>query len=230
MTAVMEYRQVESEVYRSRFGKKFMTTPDERRRLLEAGLPLGDGGKDVITIVQAETFHRWIRDAKRGQDGESGVKRVLPRIGERIHDLALRLARENIGRGYTRIQGGTLKLGRRAGRSTVSRILGSAGIPDAPNRFHDTWRMFLRRHKETLWVTDFGTQTVPSFSGLRVVYFLLLIHTGYRRVYYAGCTEHPKASRVEQHARNFSVYAAVQRKWDPWRSPILFGTPGGRDD
>ena len=27
MAAVMEYRRVESKIYRSRFGKKFMTTP-----------------------------------------------------------------------------------------------------------------------------------------------------------------------------------------------------------
>ena len=61
-------------------------------------------------------------------------------------------------------------------------------------------------HRETLWATDFGTQTVLSFSGLRVIYFLFFIHTGSRRVYYAGCTEHPKASWVEQHAWNFSMH------------------------
>ena len=206
MTAVSEYRRVETEIYRSRFGKKFMTTPEERRRLLEAGLPLGDGIKDVITIVQPETFQRWVRNAKRGNGEESYVKRGRPRIGECIRDLIVRLARENIRWGYTRIQGETLKLGRRVGRSTVSRILGSAGIPDAPNRSHDTWRKFLRRHKETLWATDFGSKTVLSFSGLRVIYFLFFIHTGSRRVYYAGCTEHPKASWVEQQARNFSMH------------------------
>ncbi len=96
MTAVSEYRRVETEIYRSRFGKKFMTTPEERRRLLEAGLSLGDGIKDVITIVQPETFQRWIRNSKRGDGEESCVKRGRPRIGECIRDLVVRLARENI--------------------------------------------------------------------------------------------------------------------------------------
>ena len=35
LTAELEYRRVETEIYRSRFGKKFMTTPEECQRLLE---------------------------------------------------------------------------------------------------------------------------------------------------------------------------------------------------
>ena len=35
---------------------------------MEAGLPLGDEIKDVITIVQPETFQRWVRDNRRGTE------------------------------------------------------------------------------------------------------------------------------------------------------------------
>ena len=38
------------------------------------------------------------------------------------------------------------------------------------------------------------------------LHFLFFIHVGFRRVYYAGCTEHPEASWVGQHARNFSMH------------------------
>ena len=55
VTAALEYRRVETEIYRSRYGKKFMTTPDERQRLLAAGLPLGDR-------IQAES---WLGSLKR---------------------------------------------------------------------------------------------------------------------------------------------------------------------
>lgn len=50
-TAVTEYWRFNSEIYRSRFGKKFMTTLEERRMLMEAGLTPSDGIQDVITYV-----------------------------------------------------------------------------------------------------------------------------------------------------------------------------------
>ena len=127
----------------------------------------------------------------------------------KIRDLVIRLARENCGWGYTRIQGKTIKLDRRVGRSTVARILKAAGIPDAPNRSGNTWQAFLKRHKDTLWATDFGTQPVLTLRGIRHLYFLFFIHVGSRRVYYAGCTERPKAAWVEQHTRNFSMHLQV---------------------
>ena len=54
--------------------------------------------------------------------------------------------------------------------------------------------------------TDFGQKKVITFCGVRVLYILFFIHIGTRRVYYAGCTEHPKAAWVEQQARNFSMH------------------------
>ena len=68
VTAALEYRRVETEIYRSRFGKKFMTTRDEWQRLLAAGLPLGDRIQEVITIVKPKTFRQWVRDAKQGKE------------------------------------------------------------------------------------------------------------------------------------------------------------------
>ena len=69
MTAVTEYRRVEWEIYRSRFGKKFMTTTHERRRLLEESLPLSDRTKDVILSVGAPNLNgyaeAWIGSLKR---------------------------------------------------------------------------------------------------------------------------------------------------------------------
>ena len=63
VTAALEYRRVETEIYRSRLGKKFMTTRDERQRLLAAALPpigkmlpslcLGDADRKCYIILNA---------------------------------------------------------------------------------------------------------------------------------------------------------------------------------
>jgi putative transposase len=55
----------------------------------------------------------------------------------------LRLATENTGWGYQRIQGELLKLGYRASASAIRRVLKALRIPPAPKRRTNmTWRQF----------------------------------------------------------------------------------------
>ena len=68
-----------------------------------------------------------------------------PPINEAIAALVVRMATENLGCGYRRVQGELLKLGHRVGASTVRRILKRHRIPPAPGRHaNTTWRQFLR--------------------------------------------------------------------------------------
>ena len=77
-------------------------------------------------------------------------------VSAEIAALIERLATENSGWGYQRIQGELLKLGHRASASTIRRVLRALKIPPAPRRHTDTsWRQFLHTQAATMLAVDF---------------------------------------------------------------------------
>jgi putative transposase len=79
-----------------------------------------------------------------------------PPVSAEIAALIERLATDNHGWGYKRIQGELLKLGYRVSASTIRRVLRALKIPPAPQRRTDTtWRKFLHTQAVTMLATDF---------------------------------------------------------------------------
>ena len=79
-----------------------------------------------------------------------------PPVSAEIAALIERLATENNGWGYKRIQGELLKLGHRVSASTIRRVLRALKVPPPPQRNTDTtWRKFLRTQAATMLATDF---------------------------------------------------------------------------
>jgi putative transposase len=152
-------------------------------------------------LVSPETLLRWHRELIRGKWAAYARRSQYPDRGRpsELHQLILRLARENSRWGYRRVQGELLKLGHRCSHLTVRRVLRRHGLPPAPRRSQRSWREFVRQHADQILATDFFVVDTVWMTRLYVLFF---IEVGSRRVHLAGCTYNPTGAWVVQQARN----------------------------
>lgn len=179
-------------------GRPVLTTAD--RALLAAfGRVLSRRAWRRSAFVIPATLLRWHRDlvARRWTYPHRSPGR--PATAAEIRELVVRLARENPGWGYRRVQGELVGLGLKLAASTVWEILKGAGIEPAPRRLEQSWADFLRQQAASILECDF--LSVDTLF-LKRFYVLFFIELGTRRVRLAGITTNPDGRWVTQQARN----------------------------
>jgi hypothetical protein len=109
-----------------------------------------------------------------------------PPVSAEIAALIKRLAAENHGWGYKRIQAELLKLGYRVSASAIRRVLRALKTPPAPQRRTDTTgRKFLHTQAATMLATGFHVDCAMTLQRL---YCLLVMEVGSRYVHILGIT------------------------------------------
>jgi putative transposase len=164
-------------------------------------------------LVRPATVLRWHRELVARRWTYSHHRPGRPGTPVGVRELVLRLARENPGWGYRRIQGELVGLGIRIAPSTVWTILREAGVEPAPRRLDSSWREFLCRQAASIIECDFLTVDTVF---LKRFYILFFIELASRRVRIAGITANPDGAWVTQQARNLIM------RLDDERVPVRF--------
>ena len=214
--ARIRFLKAQVEILRRKLGgNRVIPNPDERLRLLAIGAELQQDVADVIGIVTPQTYSRWVVDQRESRKPKPVGR---PKTARNLCELVKRLAKENAGWGYRRIIGELRKLRLRLGRSSVRRILKQVGLTPSPRRLDNAeqtiWRKFIRLHLNTLVTCDFFTKSVITPLGARLVYFLVVIHVGTRKVLLRLPTRElaPTGQRVR------TARSGVRRRGERWRA------------
>src|ERR1035437_7253969 len=203
---VIEFLQAENCLLKDRLrGKRIRFTDAERALLARKAKAVGRKALlELDTLVSPDTLMRWHRRlvaekwnfAHRRGPGRPGTMRE-------IAELIVRMAQENPGWGYTRIQGALANLSHKVGRGTVANVLKRNGVEPAPERSkRTTWSTFLKAHWKVLAARDFFSIEVWTARGLVTHYVLFVISIADRVVHIAGITTRPDEAWMLQVGRN----------------------------
>jgi putative transposase len=174
-------------------------TPADRALLAAFSRVLPRPARRRSFFVTPGTLLRWHRELVARRWTYPHRRPGRPPTPAEVRGLIVRLARENPGWGYRRIQGELVGLGIKLAASTVWAILNEAGIEPAPKRLELSWAAFLRAQAASILECDF--LTVDTLF-LRRFYVLFFIEIATRRVRLAGITTNPDGGWVTQQARN----------------------------
>ena len=150
---VIAYLQEEIRVLKEQLGKKARFNDDQRRRLAIKGKRLGRSAlNQFASLVTPNTLLAWHRRLiAQKYDSSLSRKPGRPPTAAQLQELILKLARENRSWGYTRIQGALANLHHEVGRSTIAKVMKTAGLEPAPQRRKGlTWKEFLKTHWQVL--------------------------------------------------------------------------------
>ena len=143
----------------------------------------------AVAIIRPETLIRWHRRGFRAfwrwKSRSRGGRPIVP---TEIRELIREMSRANWLWGAPRIHGELLKLGIEVAESTVAKYM-----VKRPRRPGQSWTTFLRNHTDGIAAVDLFV--VPTV-GLKLLYGLVILGHGRRRLIRCAVTAHPTSEWI----------------------------------
>src|SRR5215469_2721407 len=146
---------------------------------------------NAVAIIRPETLVRWHRCGfKAFWRWKSPSRAGRPTIPREIRELIREMSRDNFLWGAPRIHGELLKLGIEVAQSTVAKYM-----VKRPRRPGQSWATFLHNHTNGIAAADLFV--VPTI-GFKLLYGLVILGHGRRRLIHYAVTAHPTAAWIAQ--------------------------------
>jgi len=146
---------------------------------------------NAVTIIRPETLIRWHRhEFREFWRWKSRSRAGRPTVSAEIRELIREMSRVNCLWGAPRIHGELLKLGIEIAQSTAAKYM-----TKRPRRRGQGWRTFLRNHADGIAAADLFI--VPTI-GFKLLYGLVILGHGRRRLIHHAVTAHPTAEWIAQ--------------------------------
>jgi len=205
---VIDYLKEENKILREKLGKKrLLLNDDQRRRLAVLAHKLGRKALEGISeVFSPDTLLRWHRNlVALKYDGSKRRGMGRPQISEELRAAIIKIAKDNRGWGYIRIQGQLKYLKLKASIATIANVLKKAGLEPQPDRQRKTtWKEFITSHWQSLSAADFFTTEVYTLKGLTRYMVFVVIDYATRKVEIAGIAEAAYGDWMVQMARNLT--------------------------
>ncbi len=154
--------------------------------------------QDALVNVKPETFLGWHRKGFWLLWRRKSRPRGRPRVPGRLQELIFKMAHENPTWGEERIAAELLlKLGIRVSPRTVRRYMHLDGGP-GKRVSSQRWMTFVRNHAQAILACDFFDVVTARF---RILYVLVVMEVGTRRIAHFNVTSHPTAAWTLQQFR-----------------------------
>jgi putative transposase len=170
---------------------------DDSTRWLMSFLSQWFDWRNALVVVKPETLIRWHRKGFRLFWRWKSQAVGRPRLPKDIQALIRQMAAENPTWGQEHIANELkLKLGIRVSPRTVGKYLREwpRRQPDPSQR----WLTFVRNHAQAMVACDFFVVVTARF---RILYVLVLMELGRRRILHCNVTDHPSAEWTLQQLR-----------------------------
>jgi putative transposase len=152
---------------------------------------------DALIVVKPDTLIRWHRKGFRLFWKWKSRRRGRPRVPDELRKLIAEMAASNPTWGEERIADELLlKIGIRISPRTVRRYMPKR--PTRPTDPKQRWMTFVRNHAQAIIASDFFVMVTATFQ---LVYVLVILEVGTRRIRHMNVTLHPTAEWTLQQFR-----------------------------